>query len=128
MFNVSCFMFNVSYGHISQDKTQEPGIVSQYALEYLRHKLVGNLRLQLSRHLDLNLMARWQDRVGSYTDFDGSIHDYEPYFLTDGRLSWTQHPWKIYLEANNLFDVSYHDYGLVEQPGRWIIGGIVFSL
>ena len=127
-FNVSCFMFHVSYGHISQDKTQEPGIVSQYALEYLRHKLVGNLRLQLSRHLDLNLVARWQDRVGSYTDFDGRVHDYEPYFLTDGRLSWTQHPWKIYLEANNLFDVSYHDYGLVEQPGRWIIGGVSISL
>ena len=127
-FNVSCFMFHVSYGHISQDKTQEPGIVSQYALEYLRHKLVGNLRLQLSRHLDLNLVARWQDRVGSYTDFEGRVHDYEPYFLTDGRLSWTQHPWKIYFEANNLFDVSYHDYGLVEQPGRWIIAGFVFSL
>ena len=83
--NVSCLMFHVSYSYINQDKKQEEGIVSQYALEYLRHKLVGNLRLQLTRHLDLGLIARWQDRVGSYTDFDGHVQDYQPYFLTDAR-------------------------------------------
>ena len=33
-----------SYSYIHQDKKQQPGIVSQYALEYLRHKLVGTLR------------------------------------------------------------------------------------
>ena len=71
---------------------------------------------------------RWQDRVGSYTDFDGKAHDYEPYGLVDIRLTWQQPKWKVYLEANNLFDTSYHDYGLVPQPGRWIIGGINIRL
>jgi iron complex outermembrane receptor protein len=118
----------LSYGYISQDKKQEDGIVSQYALEYLRHKLVGNLRLQLSRHLDLGIIARWQDRVGSYTDFDGHVQDYKPYFLTDARLTWKLNQWKIYAEANNLFDTTYHDYGLVEQPGRWLMAGFSFSL
>ena len=126
--NVSCLMFHVSYSYINQDKKQEEGIVSQYALEYLHHKLVGNLRLQLTRHLDLGLIARWQDRVGSYTDFDGHVQDYQPYFLTDARLTWKQNQWKAYIEANNLFDVSYHDYGLVEQPGRWIIAGFNINL
>ena len=127
-FHVSRFMFNLSYSYINQDKKQEEGIVSQYALEYLRHKLVGNLRLQLTRHLDLGLIARWQDRVGSYTDFDGHVQDYQPYFLTDARLTWKQNQWKAYIEANNLFDVSYHDYGLVEQPGRWLIAGFNINL
>ena len=126
--NIRSSMFNVSYSYITQDKKQEPGIVSQYALEYLRHKLVANLRLPLMRHLDLGVTCRWQDRVGSYTDFDSCVHDYQPYFLTDARLTWKQRQWKVYLEANNLFDVSYHDYGLVEQPGRWIIGGVAISL
>ena len=102
--------------------------MSQYALEYLRHKLVGNLQIPLSRQLDLGLTCRWQDRVGSYTDFDGGVHDYQPYFLTDARLTWKRRTWKAYLEANNLFDVSYHDYGLVEQPGRWLIAGFSLSL
>jgi iron complex outermembrane receptor protein len=118
----------LSYSYIHQDKKQEENIVSQYALEYLRHKLVGNLRLTLTHHLNLNIVARWQDRVGSYTDFDGHVQNYQPYFLTDARLTWGKKQWKTYIEANNLFDVSYHDYGLVEQPGRWLVGGIVFGL
>ena len=127
-FNVPYSIFNISYSYITQDKKQEPGIVSQYALEYLRHKLVGNLLIPLSRQLDLGVTCRWQDRVGSYTDFDGGKHDYQPYFLTDTRLTWKRRTWKAYLEANNLFDVSYHDYGLVEQPGRWLIAGFSLNL
>jgi iron complex outermembrane receptor protein len=98
-------------------------MVSQYALEYLRHKLVAHTRRQLLKPLSLSLNFRWQDRVGSYTDFEGNVCDYAPYALVDTRLTCQQPTWKIYLEANNLFDTSYHDYGLVPQPGRWIIGG-----
>ena len=114
----------LSYSYIDQDKKQEANIVSQYALEYLRHKFIGHLNLQLMPKLELGLSARWQDRVGSYTDFDGTVSDYKPYFLTDARLTWQEAHWRIFAEANNLFNVSYHDYGLVEQPGRWLIAGI----
>ena len=128
MFNGQWSMFNVSYSFIHQGKEQEPGIVSQYALEYLRHKLVANLRLLLTDKLSLNLNARWQDRVGSYTDFDGTVQDYRPYFLLDTRLTWQQPTWKVYLETTNILDTRYHDYGLVEQPGRWLIAGLSISL
>jgi len=120
--------FTLNYSYIDQDKQQEENIVSQYALEYLRHKLVGHVLLQLYRRLDLSLTVRWQDRVGSYTDFDGHVNDYQPYCLTDARLSWHQGKWKLYVEANNLFDISYHDYGLVEEPGRWLIAGVSIHL
>ena len=119
IFNLQC-----TYGYISQDKEQEPGIVSQYALEYLRHKLVGNLQVRLSQELTLGLNARWKDRVGSYTDFDGAAHDYKPYWLMDARLTWQHNRWKLYAEGNNLFDRDYRDYGLVPQPGRWLIAGM----
>ena len=119
--------FLISYSYIHQQKEQEPGIVSQYALEYLRHKLVASTRLPLMKHLSLGLDCRWQDRVGSYTDFDGQVQNYEPYVLTDARLTWQNTKWKVYVEANNVFDISYHDYGLVPQPGRWIIAGFSFS-
>ena len=118
----------LSYSYIDQDKKQETDIVSQYALEYLRHKFIGNLSLQLARKLELGISARWQDRVGSYTDFDGHVNNYKPYFLTDARLTWTETHWKLYAEANNLFDASYHDYGLVEQPGRWLIAGVNLNI
>ena len=101
--------------------------MSQYALEYLRHNLVANATLTLIKRLSLGLNCRWQDRVGSYTDFDGQVQNYEPHVLTDARLTWQQMKWKAYVEANNLFDTNYHDYGLVQQPGRWIIVGFAFS-
>ena len=117
------YPLSISYGYINQDKKQEEGIVSQYALEYLRHKLVASARMPIMAHLTLGLDCRWQDRVGSYTDFDGKVCDYEPYVLVDARLTWQQPTWKVYVEANNLFGMRYRDFGLVEQPGRWLIAG-----
>ena len=82
----------------------------------------------MSKPLSLSLNFRWQDRVGSYTDFDSTVCDYEPYALLDTRLTWQQPRWKVYLEATNLFDNHYHDYGLVTQPGRWLIAGFSLGL
>jgi iron complex outermembrane receptor protein len=66
--------------------------------------------------------------VGQYTDFSGIAHDYKPYALVDARLTWQETKYKLYLEANNLLDKDYVDFGHVEQPGRWLIGGIKISL
>ena len=118
----------VSYSFIDQDKESEPNIVSQYALEYLRHKLIANALVPIVDKLTLGVNLRWQDRVGQYTDFEGRAQDYKPYALVDTRLTWQQPKYKLYVEANNLFDTSYHDYGLVEQQGRWLIAGFTIAL
>ena len=126
--NIQSSIFNISYSYINQDKEQEPNIVSQYALEYLRHKLVANAQLPLWKQLSLGINFRWQDRVGQYTDFDGVVQYYRPYALVDARLSWQQPKYQVYLEANNLFDKDYVDFGHVEEPGRWLIMGLHVSL
>ena len=118
---------NVSYSYITQSKELEDGIVSQYALEYLRHKLVANAQLQLISRLRLSIDLRWQDRVGQYTDFQNEVHDYAPFCLVDARLAWQEHAYKLYLQANNLFDQSYVDYGHVPQPGIWLVAGVSVS-
>ena len=119
---------STSYSYIDQDKEKEPNIVSQYALEYLRHKFVANAQVPLWKQLTLGVNFRWQDRVGQYTDFDGVVQDYQPYALVDARLTWQQKKWKLYLEANNLFDKDYVDFGHVEEPGRWLMAGMHISL
>ena len=119
---------SLSYSYMNQDKELEPNIVSQYALEYLRHKLVAHAMLPIIKRLSLDLNLRWQDRVGSYTDFNGEVCGYKPYTLADVRLTWQERRWKVYVESNNLFDTRYHDYGLVEQPGRWLIAGASVTL
>ena len=127
-FRIRHSQFTISYSFINQDKENEPNIVSQYALEYLRHKLIANAQVPIIDKLTLGVNFRWQDRVGQYTDFDGIVHSYEPYALVDTKLTWQENRYKLYLEANNLLDTSYHDYGLVEQPGRWLIAGVQIRL
>ena len=115
----------LSYSYIDQDKVSEPGIVSQYALEYLRHKLVASLSTNPWRRLTLRLGLRWQDRVGTYTDFSGSVIPYRPFALADASLRWTVRRYTLYADVNNLLDNrTYTDYGNVPQPGRWLVCGV----
>ncbi|MDD6007919.1 MAG: TonB-dependent receptor [Prevotellaceae bacterium] len=120
--------FNASYNYLFQDKDIDSSVESKYSLEYLRHKLVANLQLNIVSRLDLGINFRWQDRRGIYTDFDGTVKEYSPYSVVDARLSWTAPKYKLYLEANNIFDKNYIDYGCVPQPGTWLIAGLSFEL
>ena len=119
---------SVSYNYIDQNKVEEHGIQSQYALEYLRHKLVCHLQMNLQERLSLGLDYRFQERTGTYTDSDGIVNDYQPYGIVDARLEWNAGTYKIYLEANNLFNKSYVDFGHIPQPGLWIMAGASIHL
>ena len=120
--------FGVAYSYINQDKTEQAGIVSKYALEYLKNKVVSNLQMNLWRNLDLGLNYRFQHRMGSYLDVNNQRHKYRSYGVMDARLSWNDKSWTAYLEANNLFGTHYLDYGNVPQPSTWVIGGIRINL
>ena len=66
--------------------------------------------------------------MGSYTTTDGEVKAYRPYSIIDARLAWTRDTYSIYIEGNNLTAHRYVDYGNVEQPGCWIIGGMKLTL
>ncbi|MBO7140281.1 MAG: TonB-dependent receptor [Prevotella sp.] len=122
-------LLRLSYTYLNQDKKLETGLVSQYALEYLRHKLVAILQAPLWRNLSGRLGVRWQDRVGTYTTFSGELCPYRPYALMDARLAWSQPRFTLYAEANNLLNNrSYTDFGNVPQPGRWVVAGVTWHL
>jgi iron complex outermembrane receptor protein len=122
-------MLDASYSYIDQDKDIEPGIVSQYALEYLRHKFVAGFQTKEWQGLSIRLNFRWQDRVGSYTTFDGCLLNYRPYGLLDARAQWKTRRFTLYSEVNNLLNNrSYVDFGNVQQPGAWFITGITLRM
>lgn len=119
----------VSYSYIDQDKDLENNLVSQYALEYLRNKLVANLQLNIWKRLSASLHLRWQDRMGTYTDFNGEVKEYRPFVLFDARIAWTTSRCTLYAEANNVLNNrDYVEYGNVPQPGRWIVVGAKLPL
>lgn len=109
---------NVSYAFIHQKRHDDVEIFkSNYAMEYLRHKLVVRLDHRIWKKLDASWAFRWQDRVSS------------PSFgLLDLKLSWNDPRLTVFAEANNLFDRNYYDYGNIPQPGIWINGGIKYRI
>ena len=119
---------DIAYCHQHQQKEHASYLQSQYALEYLRHKLTASLRLQLLSRLHLTLACRWQDRMGTYTDTDGHVCNYHPYCVVDSKLSWHTAGYDVYLEANNMTSKRYVDYGNVPQPGIWLTFGAKYRI
>ena len=108
---------DAAYSHISQSKELENGLLSMYAMEYLRHKVVVQADFRLAKSLSLNLSYRFQDREST----DPSL---KPYSLVDARLEWQRGKYSLYLKANNLLDADYLDFGAVRQPGIWLLAGL----
>lgn len=124
---------DISYAYIYQDQKKYEGIVSQYVLEYLRHKLTANLQLNLWKQLDLGINYRYQKRNGSYAiGYDSATNTnitkrYSPYSVVDARLAWNDNRYNVYLEANNLTSHRYRDFGRLAQPGMWIMAGATLN-
>lgn len=137
--------FDISYAHINQFKPEYKNIESRYALEYLRHKIVGKIDFKIWKGLYLNAAYRWQDRVGEYEVFNfnqeenkytsSGVENYKPYSLIDARISWSDTPsikwlsdYSIYLEINNMLNKTYYDYGNIPQPGIIVKAGVSFKI
>lgn len=128
MFKGQQSILNIDYCYLHQQKDTPSYLQSQYALEYLRHKLCVSWQQHLLAKLDLTMKYRFQERMGSYTNTDGEICDYHPYSVIDGRLNWNADTYSIYMEANNLLSKRYIDYGNVPQPGCWFVVGVKYKL
>lgn len=117
----------VGYSYINQDKKETPGYMSQYALEYLKHKFVAQLDHRIWYKLEANWAFRWQEREGSYKEYvdgqEAGIVGFRPYGILDAKLVWNAPQYRFFVEANNLFDRVYHDHGNIPQPGIWVMAG-----
>ena len=113
----------VAYSYIDEDKVGQHQIESQSTLEYLRHKLVGQLHMPIVERLSLDVKYRLQKRAGNYTTNAGIVIPYHTYDVVDTRLSWTAPSYTLYAEANNLFGSHCVDFGNVRQPGLWLTIG-----
>ena len=108
---------------------QSEEYISAYVLDHLRHKFVSGVTFPFGRG-GLVLMAVYQDRSGTYTDFQsGREVPYTPHFLVDTGLNFRINKEIILnLDISNVFNIVYNDIGNVPVPGRWIKAGASFSL
>ena len=122
--------FNLSWSWLNQDK--KSGLyASKYVLDFLKHKIDLGLSLAVSKNVGINWQLSYQDRNGTYTNWEGSKYgkevDYKTFILVDSRLQWTKNRKYIYLEASNLLNKAYFDFGNIEQPGRLLRFGIIYQ-
>lgn len=124
---------NLSWSWLTQNK--QSGIdASQYVLDFMNHKIDLGISHDIVKNIGINWQISYQDRNGSYTNWDGSKYgnlvEYKPFVLVDSRLHYTKNGTNIYLEASNLFNNTYYDFGNIRQPGRTFRIGLIhqFSL
>ncbi len=120
-------------GYLFIEQSQESGdLVSNYALDYLKHKFTTRLNHPIYKSISADWSFHWQDRMGSYTkyiDYKKSLEEeYPAYSILDLKINWELNDFKIYLSANNLFDISYYYIGNIQQPGFWFSGGICYII
>ncbi|MCD8261271.1 MAG: TonB-dependent receptor [Bacteroides sp.] len=115
------------YMYIHQTKDTDPGYISEYTLDYLRHKLVVRLDHRIYSHLSASWAFRWQKRMGTYQNKEGIATPYPAFALLDLQLSWHTERYKIYGEINNLLDRNYYDLGNILQPGFWLKAGVSYT-
>ena len=73
-------------------------------------------------------MYRFSDRMGTFTNKEKQVTSYKPYGVLDTRLTYTQPRYTVFVEANNLLNKTYFDFGNVPQPGFWFMAGASFNI
>jgi len=122
---IKSFLF--SYSWLDQGK-ESGAFSSKYVLDYLKNKVVFGIAHSVFKKIEANWQIAYEDRNGNYTKWEGTGYGnevpYNSFWLIDARLYWRHKGTSIYLEASNLLDQRYVDYGNVNQPGRWFKMGI----
>ncbi|MBR5688580.1 MAG: TonB-dependent receptor [Prevotella sp.] len=116
--------FQVAYCYINEDKQPLGQMQTQSKLEYLRHQLTASLQAVFFDRMGMTVKYRLHDRAGTYTTTAGEVLPYQAYGVVDVRLAWDAPRYSVYVEAANLLDKDYVDYGNVPQPGLWLTAGL----
>lgn len=110
-----------SYCNLTKDAGE---YISKYALDYLRHKLTFALHHGIWRGFGASWTLSYQARNGEYNDREGNVVSYKPVWLLNGRIYWENRKIKLFVEATNITNRKYYDYGGILQSGIWAKGGI----
>ena len=120
VLHLAPFDLRLAYSYCHIDKSAGD-LLSQYALEHLRHKAEADVALALTERLRLKLNAAYRLRQGSYIDSDGRQQPYGDVFLFGTAAEYSYRMFTFSLEGYNLGDTAYRDHGGVPMPGRTIM-------
>lgn len=133
LFENQCILKNIklNYSNINQQKI-ESKLISNYSLNYLKHRVNLNLRHVVWKNLEANWQVAYQHRNGEFEQFIEKTSivmvAYSPFITTDVKLMWQKADLTVYAKINNLFNVEYYDFGNIMQPRRWVQFGVAMKM
>ncbi|HKM94712.1 MAG TPA: TonB-dependent receptor [Prolixibacteraceae bacterium] len=121
----------INYTNIKQQKI-ESELISNYSLNYLKHRVNFNLRHVVWKSFEANWQVVYQLRNGEFEQFiektSVGMVTYSPFITTDLKLMWKKADLTVYAKVNNLFNIEYYDFGNIVQPRRWVQVGIAMKM
>lgn len=114
----------VAYAYQHQDrKDNTPLFRSNYALEYLRHKLTASLCLALTKTIQAQFNLQLRHRNGSYQVYENltptnRLEPYGTHATLDTRITWRPGNFECFADIQNITAHRYADIAGVWQPAR----------
>lgn len=122
--------FAVGYTYMDQDKKSGARVYrSNYALDYLRHKMAATLDAHIFSRLSASASLRMQKREGAYMEYrsaaaTGRLVGYPFVALLNLKLSWREKHYELFTTFDNITARRYYDLGNVPQPGCVVMAGL----
>jgi vitamin B12 transporter len=117
----------ISYTYLSASKDNS-GLLSRYVFDFLKHQISISADLRIAGNFFISNRISYSDRNGTFQNKSGVNQPYKPFWLADTKLYRKSNHLTLYLEASNVFNTNYEDFGGIIQPGRWVKAGIVLEI
>ena len=114
---VDWFSYSAGYTYIDNKRETEGYAFSKYALENLKHQLVGKVEARFLKYFSNQLIYRYNQRL-----------DFLSYHLLDYKISFKRNGLDIYGLINNVTNTQYGEVALVPLPKRWFHVGISYTI
>ncbi|MDY0014881.1 MAG: TonB-dependent receptor [Bacteroidales bacterium] len=125
-------LLSLTYTYLYSEKQEEMNYLSRYTLDHLEHQLSMKLYHAIYKELKISYLLSYNKRKGQYISLQhtlsGELKNYPAYYLLDIRLQYTYHYFTFYIEASNILNQTYYDFGDLAQAGIWLKGGIKCSI
>lgn len=113
-----------NYAYLVADR-KEIDFQSFYTLNFLKHKAGMGTFFRLGSNISASAFYTFKMREGDFRwDAESPLQNYKPVHLVDVRVDYTRDRFKVFIDANNLLNYEYFEFGFVEQPRRWLSGGV----
>jgi len=111
------YNFRLGYNYLKASAIAFKGdFISRYFAENLKHQVILNISMQ-HKNLLLSTANRYNERASS-----------SDYFLSDFKVGYMLANFNMYVDVQNIFNVTYSEAGAVPMPGIWTTMGIKYNL